>query len=136
MIAPLLELAARYWKPCALALVVVAALGYRAVLIHERDAARRDAARLSARNAELETSVRQMTEAVKRQNAAVAALAERAKAASARFATRSRAADARAERTDERAETMARRLAQARIESGCAAAIRWGDREAMELSRW
>ena len=136
MIAAFLTVAARYWKPIALVLVVMAALAYRAVLIHERDAARREAARLTTENAELQASVNQLTAALKRQDAAVAAMGRRADKAAAAFATRSHAADARARRVEARAESEASRLVHAPINSGCAAAIQWGNREAKELSRW
>ena len=33
-------LAAKLWKPVAIALLIAAALGYRALLLHQRDAAR------------------------------------------------------------------------------------------------
>ncbi len=136
MIAAFLTVAARYWKPFALALVVMAAFAYRAVLIHERDAARREAARLATRNAELRASVEQLTAALKRQDAAVAAMRQRALKVAAALAARSQAADARARTVAARAEREASRIVHARIDSGCAAAIRWGNREAKELSRW
>lgn len=136
MIAALLTVAARYWKPIALALVLTAAFAYRAVLVHERDTARAEAARLTAENAQLRARIDQLTPALKRQNAAVAAMRQRAAKAAASLATRGRAADAQARRLGARAAREASEIAHARIEAGCAAAIRWGNREAKELSRW
>jgi|GEM_PF-5867603 hypothetical protein len=136
MIAAFMALAGRYWKPLALVLVVMAAFAYRAVLIHERDAARGKAARLAAENAELDASVAQLTAALKRQDEAVAAMRQRALKAAAALAVRSQAADAQARAVAARARGEALRIVHARIDSGCAAAIRWGNREAKELSRW
>ena len=67
-------LAAKLWKPVAIALLIAAALGYRALLLHQRDAARAEAAHLSASLADAEASNAALQSAIATQNSAVAQL--------------------------------------------------------------
>jgi hypothetical protein len=82
-----LPLMAGLWKPVAIALLIAAVLGYRALLVHQRDSVRAEVTHLNASLADAEASG-------------------------------------------------ARALENARIDAGCAAAIRWGNAQAEELSRW
>lgn len=136
MITAFLGLAGGYWKPIAFVLVILAAFAYRAVLVHERDAARREVSSLTARNARLEAGINQLKAAIKRQNAAVDSLRQRADRATAMLAQQNRAATRRAAHIQAQARTAAGRMAHARINPGCTAAIEWGNREARELSQW
>jgi septal ring factor EnvC (AmiA/AmiB activator) len=114
-----LTLMAGLWKPAAIALLIAAVLGYRALLLHQRDAARAEAAHLSASLADAEASNASLQSAIATQNSAVAQLRAQLGAAVMRLAA-----------------SGARALESARIDAGCAAAIRWGNAQAVELSRW
>src|SRR5260370_16438577 len=71
---PLLMLA-NYWKPIAIAVALAAMFAYRALLIHQRDAARSETASLSMQVADLKSAEPACEGAVARQNAPVNALA-------------------------------------------------------------
>src|SRR5260370_25435913 len=71
---PLLMLA-NYWKPIAIAVALAATFAYRALLIHQRDAARSETASLSMQIADLKSGEDACEGAVARQNAAVITLA-------------------------------------------------------------
>jgi hypothetical protein len=109
-------MAAQLWRPIALALLVAAVLGYRALLLHQRDAARAAAAHAAAALADAEASNAALQSAIATQNSAVAQL--------------------RAQLAESAGQAAARERAAARIDGGCAAAIRWGNAEALELARW
>jgi len=129
-------LIARLWKPSALALAIAAALGYAALLLHQRDAARADARRLKALLAAAAASNAAMQSAVQTQNAAVAQVRAQLAAATRNAAARERAAALRAAAAMREAAAGARALEQAPIDSGCAAAVRWGNDQAAGLARW
>jgi hypothetical protein len=129
-------LAAQLWKPVAIALLIAAAVGYRALLVHQRDAARAEASQLGTSLAGAEASNAALQSAIATQNSAVtqlrAQLDQDAKSAAARARTATDTGEA-AMRT---AASGAQVLENARIAAGCAAAIRWGNAQAAELSRW
>ena len=128
-------LAAKLWQPVALALLIAAALGYRALLLHQRDTARAEAAHRSAALADAEASNAALQSAIATQNSAVAQLrAELEQGVQA--AARERAATAVGTAAMRTAASGARALERARIDAGCAAAIRWGNAQAAELGRW
>src|SRR5690349_5801954 len=136
MLAAIALFATRYWKPLAIAAVVAAAIGWRAVLVSERNHARADAARATAEASALRSANAALSAAVAEQNAAVETMRARA-AAQARTAGEREAAAARTGAAAARAaELQAGRLASAPIGAGCDAAIRWGNARAAELSRW
>jgi hypothetical protein len=122
-------LAGQLWKPVALALLITAALGYRALLLHQRDAARAAGAHLRTELADAEASNAALQSAIAAQNSAVAQLR-------AQLEEGVRAAAARGAAAMRSATSGARALEDARIEAGCAAAIRWGNAQAAELGRW
>src|SRR5260370_34077588 len=70
---PLLMLA-NYWKPIAIAVALAAVFAYRAILIHQRDAARAETASLTMQVADLKSAEAACEGAATRQNAAVNAL--------------------------------------------------------------
>src|SRR5512146_927417 len=129
-------LAEQLWKPVAIALLIAAALGYRALLVHQRDAARAAAAHLSASLADAEASNAALQSAIATQNSAVMQLRAQLEQGARAAATRERAAAARGAAAMRSAASGARALQDARIEAGCAAAIRWGNARAAELGRW
>jgi hypothetical protein len=130
-------LAAKLWQPVALALLIAAALGYRALLLHQRDAARAAVTHLSASLADAEASNAALQSAIAAQNSAVAQLrAELEQGVQAAAAARERAATAMGTAAMRTAASGARALEGARIDAGCAAAIRWGNAQAAELGRW
>ncbi len=67
-------LAGQLWKPAAVALLIAAVLGYRALLVHQRDAARAEVTHLSASLADAEASNTALQSAIATQNSAVAKL--------------------------------------------------------------
>jgi hypothetical protein len=129
-------LIANYWKPIAIAVAIAALLGYRAVLVYQRDAARAATAAMTAQVADLKSANAACEDAVARQNAAVSALAASAarKTAAAQtreanaYAAASSAASAEARRADA--------IQTAPIASDCAGAIKWANAQAAELGRW
>jgi hypothetical protein len=127
---------AQLWKPIGLMLLLAAALGYRALLIHERDAARAQAAHLQSALTEAQAANTAMRNAVTAQNAAVARLSSKLKQSADEAAARERSAATESAAVMRRASEDARALVRARMGSGCAAAIRWGNAESAELARW
>jgi hypothetical protein len=119
----------------SLALLITAALGYRALLLHQRDTARTETAHLRAALADAEASNAALQSAIAAQNSAVALLRAELEE-SVQAAARERAASARGAAAMRSATSGARALEAARIDAGCAAAIRWGNAEAAELGRW
>ena len=80
------------WKPLALIALVGALVGYRALLVHQRDAARRQSVALEAELAGLSATNQAMKAAVEHQNAALTDLTARAAAATQAAAARAVAA--------------------------------------------
>jgi hypothetical protein len=128
----------RYWKPLALIVLVVSALAYRAILIHERDDARTKVAQLSAEAAALRASNQALGAMIDRQNAAVAELRAKADAAVNAMESSEQAASRAGAAAQSAAELQARTLMAQPIDagSGCEGAIRWGNARAAELSSW
>jgi len=126
----------RYWKPLALGAVLAAVFGYGALLTHQRNAARAVAVRLTADAATLRSANQALTAAAGQQNAAVEALRHQADSASAAMAAHAGAAAQAGANAAGSAAAVAHTLAVAPIDSGCDAAIRWGNARAAELSRW
>lgn len=126
------------WKPLLLAALVVSALAYRAILIHERDDARKKVAQLTAEAAALRASNQALGALIDRQNAAVAELKARAGAAVNAMAANEEAASREGAAAEDQAQQQARALITAPIDSnsGCEGAIRWGNAQAAELSSW
>src|ERR1700746_1142501 len=87
-------LAAKLWKPVAIALLIAAALGYRALLLHQRDAARAAATHLSASLADAEASNAALQSAIATQNSAVAQMRAELEQGVQAAAARERAATA------------------------------------------
>jgi hypothetical protein len=129
-------LASGLWKPVAIALLIAAVLGYRALLLHQRDTARAEAAHLSASLADAEASNAALQSAIATQNSAVAQLRTQLEQGAQAAAARARAATANGAALMRTAAVGARALEGARIDTGCAAAISWGNAQAAELSRW
>ncbi len=129
-------LAAKLWRPAAIALVIAAALGYRALLLHQRDAARAEATHLSASLADAEASNTALQGAIATQNSAVTQLRAQLEQGVQEAAARERAATEKATAAMRTATSGAQTLEGARIDAGCAAAVRWGNAQAAELGRW
>ena len=129
-------LAGQLWKPVAVAMLLAAALGYRALLLHQRDTARASAAHLSAALADAEASNTALQSAIAVQNSAVAQLRAQLDASARSAAAREQAAAVRGAAAMRTAASGARAMEDARIAAGCAAAIRWGNAQAPELGRW
>jgi hypothetical protein len=124
------------WRPIGLGLLLVAAVGYRALLIHQRDAARAQAAHLGAALTEAQAANAAMRSAVTAQNAAVNRLRAQLKQSADAAAARARAAAAQGAAAIRQAAKSARALEGARMGAGCAAVVRWGNAESAELARW
>jgi len=131
-------LLSHYWKPLALAVLVAAAFGYRATLLHQRNEAREQVARLTAEAAALRTSNQALGAMIDRQNAAVAELKARADAATNALEASEDAASREGAAAQGKAEQRGRALIAAPIDSnsGCEGAIEWGNAHAAELSSW
>ena len=129
-------LAGQLWRPMAIALLIAAAVGYRALLVHQRDAARTAVTHLSASLADAEASNAALQKAIAEQNSAVETLKTQLAQSATAAAVRERAADAAGATTLRAAARSAQALEHARIDEGCVAAIRWGNTQAAELGRW
>jgi hypothetical protein len=131
-------LLAKLWKPMLLAGLIAAALAYRALLIHQRDAAVAQVAALTAEAAALRTTNQALGAGIERQNAAVAQLRNEADAAVNAMAANEAAASRSGAAAESEAAQQAHSLIGAAIDvnAGCAGAIRWGNAQAQELSRW
>src|SRR5713101_8025769 len=127
---------ANYWKPIAIAVAIAAALAYRGLLIHQRDAARVETASMTAQVADLKSAEAACEDAVARQNTAVnviaAAAARESAAAETRQANVAAAAAAAASEEARRAAA----IQSAPIASDCAGAIKWANAQAGELGKW
>ncbi len=135
MLTAILTLA-RAWKPLTLALLLAAGVAYRVVLIHQRDAARVEAAKLTSQNAGLRASIRALNSAIAAQNAALAGLKAKADSVAALARQRERtAAQAGAGALDAAARSAAA-IERAPVDSQCAGAIRWGNAQAAGLAGW
>ncbi len=119
-----------------LLLLILSALAYRAVLIHQRDSARAQVTTLTGAAAVLQSDNASMAAAVARQNAAIDALQARMTLA------RTNAAARQARYSNSAALALAQGLAHSKnvmsapIPSGCVGAIAWGNAQAQELGRW
>src|SRR5713226_8280269 len=102
---------ANYWKPIAIAVAIAAALAYRGILIHQRDAARVETASMTAQVADLKSAEAACEDAAARESAA----------AETRQANVAAAAAAAASEEARRAAA----IQSAPIASDCAGAIRW-----------
>ncbi len=127
---------ASLWKPLTLAAIVAGAVAYRAVLIHQRDAADAQVAQLSAQAAQLNASNQALTAAIAAQNAAVAQLKVQAASATALASVREQAAARTGAGALDAAAARAATLTGTPIASGCDAAIRWGNAQAVGLAGW
>src|SRR5271163_712734 len=127
---------ANYWKPAALALALAAILIYRAVLIHQRDAAVAATAAMTAQVADLKSAEAACEDAVARQNAAVSAMAAAAARESAAAQTREANVAASAASAATAESRRAAAIQTAPIASDCAGAIKWANAQAGELGKW
>ena len=124
------------WKLIALVVLVAAAFGYRAVLIHQRNNAQAQVTALSEAAAVLRADNASMAAAVARQNEAIDALQAKMTLA------RSDATQREAQYANSAAQAMTRELAHAHavrnapIPAGCQSAINWGNAQGPELGRW
>lgn len=126
----------QWWKPIGLGLLLVAAVAYRALLVHQRDAARAQAAQLSAELTQAQAANTAMRGAVAEQNAAVERLKAQLKQSADQAAAREHAAAAQGAAAVRQAAQSAGALERAPIDAGCAAAIKWGNAQSAELARW
>ncbi len=129
-------LIANYWKPIAIAVAIAAIFAYRAVIVHQRDAAIASAAALTAQVADLQSAEAACEAAVARQNAAVNALADSAARESAAAQTREANVAAAAASTATAEARRAAALETAPIASDCAGAIKWANAQAADLGKW
>jgi hypothetical protein len=136
MAAAALALLSRYWKPLALAAALAAAIAYRAILVHERDAARAAASAATTQLAQYRSAESACETAVARQNAAVAALKADAAREAAAAQTRAENLATAAAASAARENAAARALQGATVAPGCDGAIAWANREAAQLGKW
>jgi hypothetical protein len=131
-------LLSRYWKLLALGALLAGAIAYRAVLLHQLNAARERVTQLTAEAAALRINNQALGAMIDRQNAAVAELKARADAAVNTMAANEAAADRAGTAVQAQAQQQAQSLMTAAIDadSGCEGAIRWGNAQAPELSAW
>lgn len=129
-------LLANYWKPIAIAVAIAAALCYRALLIHQRDAARAETASISVQLADWKISEAACEDAVARQNLAVNTIAAAAARESAAAKTREANVAAAAAATASDGARRSDAILRAPIANDCASAIEWANAQAGELGKW
>jgi hypothetical protein len=123
-------------KPLAIVALIAALAGYRAWLIHQRDAARAEVQTLQGQVSELTAANQAMKQAVGQQNAAVSAMAAQASAAGQQAEAKAAAAAQRGAEMMQQQIRQARTLTRAAVPAGCAGAIAWGNAQGPELGRW
>jgi hypothetical protein len=124
------------WKPIVVALAMIGVVAYRAVIVHQRDSARAQLKELTAQAAELNARERACENAVKRQNAVVAAIRETAMRDLMAAETRQANVVADAARAQVNDARRAEELKSAEVAGGCDAAVEWGIAQARELGKW
>jgi hypothetical protein len=129
-------LIANYWKPIAIAVAIAAVLAYRAVLVHQRDAARAATAALTAQVYDLKSAELACEDAVARQNSAVSALAASAARETAAAQTREASIYASASSAASAEASRAAAIETAPIAPDCPGAIKWANAQAGELGKW
>lgn len=127
---------ARYWKPLALVALAAAAIGYRAILIHQRDTARREAAADAAAISRLRADNDSLAREIRNQNDEVEAMRKAGDQQAQALGARAQAAARAAQHEAVAADAAARALAQSHIADGCDEAMRWGREKAKELGQW
>jgi hypothetical protein len=123
-------------KPIAVLAVLAALIGYRELLVHQRDAARARAAALNARLDVCAAGAEALKRAIAGQNAAIARLRRDQASAAGAARARETAYAVRAERALQGATARANAIRNARVPSGCEGAIKWGNGEGPELGKW
>ena len=129
-------LIAGLWKPLALVGLVAAALVYRSVLIHERDAAQAQVAAITAQAQQYKAADDACVAAVAQQNAEVKKLREDEAMVLEAAQTREANVVANAETHAAQATKTADALAHAKLGQGCDAAIKWANQQGAELGKW
>jgi len=124
------------WKPIAILGLVAGLMVYRAVIIHQRDAARRQVQADQTEIMGLRASNAALTAAIGQQNAAVEGLRARMQAVSAAAGQREAAYANQGGEIMRNETARARAMSQAPVPAGCAGAIEWGNAQGPELGRW
>lgn len=123
-------------KPLAVAALIAVLAGYRAILIHQRDAARARAAALGERLDQCAAETDALRRAIAERNAAVARMQSAQAQVAAAERSRETAAAARAEAALKHELAQAKAIENAPVASGCEGAIEWGNGEGPELGQW
>ncbi len=132
----LLGMVTRFWKPAVFVMLIGAGLLYREILVHERDAARKQVTVLQAESAQCKAANSQMSAAVADQNRRVLALEAAAARSTSDETARAQAAEAAVARDASRGRRQASALLKARVGTKCREAIRWGNLQGPVLGRW
>jgi septal ring factor EnvC (AmiA/AmiB activator) len=123
-------------KPAAIVIIVIGLVTYRAILVHERDAARSQAAAFQAEFAAAQAANQSLSAEIARQNFQTEALQRQAKAAADSLKTRNQQAAAASASLMNQEIARANAIAAQPIADGCAAAIEWGNGAGPELGKW
>ena len=134
-IMPALMLA-NLWKPLALVALLAGLAAYRAVLVHQRNEARTQAASLQAKMLSLQASIEAMKVSVAQQNAAVEEMGKRLQAARAAAQQREVEYARGGAKVLSKEIARAHTLMQTQVPSGCEGAIEWGNGQGPKLGEW
>ena len=129
-------LLAGLWKPLAVAGLIAAALVYRSVLIHERDAAQAQVAAITAQAQQYKAADDACVAAVAQQNAEVKKLRDDEAMIAEAAQTRVANVVANAQTQAAQARSTADALVHAKLGEGCDAAIKWANQQGQELGKW
>jgi hypothetical protein len=131
-----IALIAKFSKPLLLLALVAGMIGYRALLIRERDQARAQVTALTAERTELQAANSSMRDAIARQNAAIDTLCAAAGAAEQAAQQRENGAASHGAEVLQAEITRAAVIGRTAVPDGCAGAIGWGNAQGPELGRW
>jgi hypothetical protein len=132
----LLALIVKYGKPLGLVLLVAGLIGYRAILVSQRDSARQKLRTAQAQVAILQVANQQMQQAVSRQNAAIASLRAEQEHAAATARAEQETAQVRSADIMQSTMKQSAALIKASVPEDCTKAIAWGNAQGPELAKW
>ena len=132
---PLIALV-RLWKPAVIVLLLAGIFAYRAILVHQRDSARKQAAALTVEAGELQASNSKLLSSINEQNGALDQMHQEMTAAQQAAAQSQSASVQEAAATMRKYEAAANAMNQARVPADCEGAIEWGNAQGPELGQW
>lgn len=127
---------ANLWKPLTIAALIAGLVAYRALLVHQRNAALGQVKSLELQAEALQADNAALKGAVAQQNAAVDELRQQAAAAASAAQQRETAFARKAQTEMQAASQRARAISDAAVPPDCEGAIKWGNAQGPQLGQW